>query len=87
MKLLGRNKLRALYGIDLQTDKWLVSWTSEISRANWKHGNDVLHQFPQARRDTDSVFSFRVGLHDHVIEVSIMFPLAIAVITDLKRIN
>lgn len=87
MKLLGRNKLLALYGIDEQTDRWLVSWTAELSRANWKHAKDVLRQFPHAECTADAVFSFRVGLHRHCIEVSIMFPLAIAIVTDLKQIN
>ena len=87
MRLLGRSKLKALYGIDEQTDKWLVSWTSELSRANWKQTKDVLRQFPHAKCTTDTVFSFRVGLHGHCIEVSILFPLALAVVTDLKRIN
>lgn len=87
MKLLGRNKLQALYGIDGQTDKWLVSWTSELSRANWKHAKDVLRQFPHAQCTADNVFSFRVGLHGHCVEILIMFPLDLAVVTNLKRIN
>lgn len=87
MKLLGRNKLKALYDIDEQTDRWLVSWTSELSRANWKHAKDVLRQFPHAECTADTVFSFRVGMHCYSIEVSIMFPLALAVVSDLKRIK
>ena len=87
MRLLGRNKLQALYGMDEQTDKWVVSWTSELSLANWKYAKDVLRQFPHAECTADTSFLFREELHGYCIEVSIMFPLAIAVITDLKRIN
>jgi len=87
MKLLGRNKLQALYGIDGQTDRWLVSWTSELSRANWKHAKDVLRQFPHAQCTEDNMFWFRVGQNDYCIELSIMFPLDLAVVTNLKRIN
>ena len=87
MRLLGRNKLKALYGIDDQTDKWLVSWASELSRANWKHVNDVLRQFPHAKCIADTDFSFRVGQNRQCIEVSIMFPLALVVVTDLRYIN
>jgi len=87
MKLLGRNRLQALYGLDDQTDKWLCSWVSEISNANWKHPKDVLLQFPQARSMTNGIFLFRPGLHSQYIEVSMMFPLAMAIVTDLKPIN
>jgi len=87
MKLLGRNRLQVLYGLDHQTDKWLRGWISEVSYANWKQGKDVLRQFPQARSVTDSVFQFRVGLQAQCIEVSMTFSLAVAVVTDLKRIT
>lgn len=85
MKLLGRNRLHPLYGLSDQTDTWLRSWVSEISQANWKHAKDVLRQFPQVRTVADHLFQFRVGPETHWIEVSMMFPLAVAVITDLKR--
>lgn len=87
MKLLGRNRLSPLYGLSDQTDRWIRSWVSEISHANWKHPKDVLGQFPQARSVADHVFQFRVGPESHWIEVSVMFPLAVAVITDLKQKN
>lgn len=85
MKLLGRNKLQPLYGLDGRMDQWLVNWTSEISHANWKHATDVLRQFPHAECAADDRFLFRAGQHDHRIEVLMMFPLALAVVTDLKR--
>lgn len=87
MKLHGRNRLQVLYGLDEQTDKWLCSWILEMTHANWKQGKDVLRQFPQAKSVADNVFQFRVGLQSEWIEVSMMFPLAVAIVTDLKRIN
>ena len=87
MRLLGRNKLQALYGADDVTDKWLVSWTSELSKANWKQSSDVLRQFPSAKRISDSVFHFRVGLQVQCIEVAMLFPQALAIVTDLKRVD
>jgi mRNA-degrading endonuclease HigB of HigAB toxin-antitoxin module len=87
MKLLGRNRLQALYGLDDQTDKWLRSWVSEISHANWKQSKDVLQQFPHAKDVTNGTFHFRVGVRPQYVEVSMMFPLAVAIVTDLKRIN
>ncbi|MFJ3048266.1 hypothetical protein ACIPEN_20730 [Herbaspirillum chlorophenolicum] len=87
MKLHGRNKLQALYGLDTETDKWLCSWTSELIYANWKQSKDVLRQFPQAKNVANEVFQFRVGTQSVWIEVAMMFPLAIAIVTDLRRIN
>ncbi|WP_076592761.1 type II toxin-antitoxin system HigB family toxin [Herminiimonas arsenitoxidans] len=87
MKLLGRNRLQALFGLDEQIDKWLVSWMSEMSHANWKHANDVRQQFPQAKCVAETIFQFRVGPHTQYIEVAMMYPLSVAVITDLKYIN
>jgi len=87
MKLLGRNRLQALYGLDEQTDKWLCSWVSEISHANWKHPKDVLLQFPQAKSVANGIFHFRAANCAKYIEISVAFPLAVAIVTDLKPIN
>lgn len=87
MKLLGRNRLRALYGLDDQTDTWMRSWVSELSNANWKVGKDVLSQFPRARNIVGDVFQFPVGQHQQYIEVAMIFPQAIALVMDLKSTN
>jgi len=49
MKLLGRNRLGVLYGLDDQTDAWMRSWVSELTHANWKVARDVCRQFPKAK--------------------------------------
>lgn len=87
MKLLGRNRLQPLYGLDEQTDKWLCSWISEISRANWKHSKDVLRQFPQVRAVKEGIFHFRVAPQAQSIEVSMTFSPALAIVINLKRTN
>lgn len=84
MKLLGRNRLRVLYGIDDQTDAWLHGWVSELTHANWKMAKDVLHQFPRARSAANGVFLFPVGLQPQCIQVAIIFPQAVALVTDLR---
>ena len=87
MKLLGRDKLQALLGLDEQTDKWIRGWMSEVMTANWKHPIDVLHQFPHATSDPSGIFQFRVGGQPKVIEVSMTFPRAMAIVIDLKHTN
>lgn len=87
MKLLGRNHLQALYGVDEQTDTWMRSWVSELSHANWKVAKDVLRQFPRARSLAKDVFQFPVGRHPQCIEVAMVFPQAVAVVVGLKSTN
>jgi mRNA interferase HigB len=84
MKLLGRGRLRALYGLDDETDAWIRSWVSELSHANWKTAKDVLRQFPRARNIANGVFQFPVGQHPQCIEVAMIFPQAVALVVDLK---
>lgn len=87
MKLLGRNRLRALSGLDDQTDAWMRSWMSELSHANWRMAKDVLRQFPRARNVAGDVFQFPVGQHPQCIEVAMIFPQAIALVVGLKSKN
>lgn len=87
MKLHGKNHLQALWGLNDQTDKWLRGWVSEMAHANWKQSEDVLRQFPQAKSVAENVFQFRVGVQAVWIEVLMSFSPAMAIVTDLKRIN
>lgn len=87
MKLLGRNRLRALYGLDDHTDAWMHSWVSELSLANWKEAKDVLCQFPRARNVSNDVFLFPVGQHLQCIEVAMVFTQAVALVVALKSTN
>lgn len=87
MKLLGRNKLQLLRGLDTTTDVWLVNWISEVVNASWKHPDDVIRQFPSVTAANADVFLFRVASQPRSIQLSIMFPLSIAVVTDLKDMS
>lgn len=85
MKLLGRNRLVVLYGLDDQTDAWMRNWVSELIYANWKVTRDVQRQFPKARSIANNVFQFPVAEHTQSIEVAIMFPQAVALVVNLKN--
>lgn len=87
MKLFGRDKLQPLYGLDEQTDIWVRGWASEITNANWRTSLDVLRQFPFAKNVAENIFRFRVGDQPKFIEVTMTFPLALAIVTDLKHAN
>lgn len=86
MKLLGRNRLLPLYGIDESTDAWLRGWVSEMTSAAWKRERDVLRQFPRTQTPAANVFLFPVGDQPHQIEVAMIFPHAVALVVDLKHI-
>lgn len=87
MKLLGRNRLKGLYGLNDQTDIWLANWLSEMTHANWKVGKDVFRQFPKARSLKADVFLFPVGELPDCIEVVITFKQSVALVVGLTHIN
>lgn len=51
MKLLGRKLLQPLRGLNIETDRWLNSWTSEMTHATWKAHQDVMQQYPSVGAD------------------------------------
>ena len=86
MRLLGRNRLQALYGLDDPTDKWLVGWTSEILHASWKVPADVQRQFPNAAPcGVDNTFLFPVATRQYRIKIAVAFPSGIVLVTDLEN--
>ncbi|NOT20045.1 MAG: hypothetical protein HOP24_07220 [Sideroxydans sp.] len=84
MKLIGRNRLGVLYGLDDDTDTWMHNWVSEITHANWKIPKDVIRQFPKARNIAQNIFAFPVGNQPQYIEVAMVFPQAVALVVGLK---
>lgn len=88
MKLLGRNRLQPLYGLDASTDAWLRGWVAEMSTASWKQDTDVLRQFPRIQATTTpNVFLFPVANRPHYIEVAMIFLHAVALVVELKHLE
>lgn len=85
MKLLGKNRLGVLYGLDDQTDDWLRNWVSELTHANWKAAREVCRQFPKAKNVANGVFQFPVAEQPQCIEVAMMFHQSVALVMNLKR--
>lgn len=85
MRLLGRNKLQSLSGLGQDTSNWLRNWVSELSHANWKGQDDVLKQFPKASCTDGTIFQFPVAQQAYSIEVTIMFPLALAIVSNIQK--
>jgi len=87
MRLLGRSRLRPLYGHDPQTDLWLRGWESEVSHANWKVARDLLTQFPRARLLGQDTFEFPVAVGQMAITLAVMFPQSVALIDPCRLIK
>lgn len=85
MRLLGRDKLQPLLRLGQDTSNWIRNWVSELSHANWKSVEDVLRQFPKASCTGGTVFLFPVAQQIYSIEVTIMFPMALAIISNIQK--
>ena len=86
MKLIGRNRLKGLYGMDKQTDAWLYNWVSELANANWKVPQDVLQQYPKAMFTTGDKFLFKIAEQPHWIEVAITFKPPVVLVVGFRNV-
>lgn len=85
MRLIGRDKLCPLKGLDIQIDKWIAGWTVEITHADWHDEGHVVDQFPTVYNNNKGLFKFQVGLAKYGIEVLIAFPQKTVLITGLTN--
>lgn len=85
MRLLGRKLLQPLYGVDPETDRWLSTWSSELTNANWKGSQQVFQQFPSVLYEEPENFYFRVAKKATRVKVSFCFSNGIAVIGGLRN--
>lgn len=84
MKLLGRERLDRLRGLGGQVQKWVQSWATEVTAANWKHASEVEDQFPNARSSSQGVFVFPIAGCGWNVCLLVAFPQGVALITELK---
>ena len=84
MVLLGRERLERLRGLGEQVQKWVLSWSAEITAANWKHAADVRDQFPNVQSVDPASFVFPIAGCGCKICLLIAYPQGVALITELK---
>lgn len=84
MRLIGREKLASLKGIGSEIEKWVRTWASEVMNAHWKHPTEVSIQFPNAQNTGNGTFIFPACNGGLTIQLLIVFPQGVALITDLK---
>ena len=85
MKLIGRNHLQLISGIDPEIDRWLCAWVSEILNARWKTHHDVVGQYPSVTYRDDGVFWFPVASKRGRVETVLGFQHGIALITSVSE--
>lgn len=85
MKLLGRKILSPLFGLNQHVDVWISNWVSEVGSAAWGHSSQMLEQFPNTQPIGDDRFLFCVCSTSAFLEVKLLFPQRIAVITALIK--
>ncbi|WP_124368398.1 type II toxin-antitoxin system HigB family toxin [Pseudomonas sp. R1-43-08] len=83
MHLVGKDILDRLRGRGPEIDTWVSAWVAEIIHAVWTQDADLFDQFPSARERKTGVFIFEVNLAKCWLEVKIVFPQKIALITAL----
>lgn len=87
MRLIGKIKLLQLRGINELTDKWLISWMSEVQYARWKQTSEVLQQFPKAQLIGQNRVLFKISPCEYAIQAIIHFPPQIVLINGFINYN
>ncbi|MCW2475363.1 MULTISPECIES: type II toxin-antitoxin system HigB family toxin [unclassified Symbiopectobacterium] len=84
MRLIGKQRLQVLSGINHETDVWLSAWTAELTNAYWKDVRAVLDTFPRAQQvDQVCCIFFVCGIKSLGIKVTFKFDRSIAVINQV----
>ena len=81
MRLIGRHMLHRLRHREVNAEKWVRSWASEVMDAHWRKPVDVTTQFPKAHDQGGGLFLFPVDRGELAIRVQIAFPQGIALIS------
>lgn len=85
MRLIGKNKLDELRGLNDATDKWLAVWIAELTSARWVRPEELLEQFPTAKQRGDCLFLFTVKPSGLAVEVQFAFPQGVALVIGITE--
>lgn len=84
MRLIGREKLNNLGGMEAEVEKWVRAWVAEVADAHWRQPNDVTEQFPNAKYQGQGCFVFPIGHCQLTIQLRVAFAHGVALISDLN---
>ena len=83
MRLIGKEKLLHLKGIDDEIDTWVSAWVTEFRSASWLNPVDLEESYPRMVSLDASEFLFPVCYTNYSIKVIFCFKKSIALITEV----
>ena len=82
--LLGKGRLRKLYGINPDINTWLSAWVAEVSYSVWRTSTDISEHFPKVIKVSNDLFSFPVLSSKYSVRVILNFDKGIVLVTDIQ---
>ncbi len=84
MRLIGKEKLLCLRGINDEIDTWLSVWITELSNSSFNQVN-LQDNFPRMVNLENSIFIFPVYSSNYSVEVILCFKRSIALISEVIK--
>jgi mRNA-degrading endonuclease HigB of HigAB toxin-antitoxin module len=84
MRLIGKQRLCSIYGINSEIDVWISAWVAEISNASWCDSEELVEAFPTVRAEDRASYCFPIcGDKGTYIKMAVCFHKGIAVISEV----
>lgn len=84
MRLIGKEKLFCLRGINDEIDTWLSVWITELSNSSFNQVN-LQDNFPRMVNLENSIFIFPVYSSNYSVKVILCFKRGIALISEVIK--
>lgn len=83
VKLIGKDKLLCIRGINNDIDSWVSAWISELNNTYWFNQVELRSSFPRMDCLNDSVCIFPISSSNYSVKVTLCFKRSIALITEI----
>ncbi len=84
MRLIGKEKLLDLSGINDEIDTWLSVWITELSNSSFNQVN-LQDNFPRMVNLDNSIFIFPIYSSNYSVKVILCFKRSIALISEVIK--
>jgi mRNA-degrading endonuclease HigB of HigAB toxin-antitoxin module len=84
MRLIGKEKLLDLSGINDEIDTWLSVWITELSNSSFNQVT-LRDNFPRMVNIKNSIFIFPVYSSNYSVKVILCFKRSIALISEVIK--
>jgi mRNA-degrading endonuclease HigB of HigAB toxin-antitoxin module len=83
MRLIGKHKIQPLMQGCLETKVWVLALADEIKNTVWVSEDDLKAFYPDAYKDAEGIFIFRIEPKPCVVKVKFCFINKIAFISQV----